>query len=402
MKTNSYLTDLKKQQGLLAEYLRSIDVEASDEDLLNELIQKLPDYTGSHVVYEHDSSGNVISAELHNFSEIPDYAFYNCATLRTITFVDCPLIRIGKYAFYGCTNFNGFTIPESVTIVDDYALYGCTRWRANVPTSVVTIGKYAYSQSLITRVPSIPNVTSIGQGAFKQCGSLVEFVLPEDHEVTLGSEIFSRANLSYINLPDWVTSIPGSTFYCCYPLALTEADLPPNLTSLGNEAFQATNCSIHNIPEGITSIGRDAFCGTKLSGTVTVPSTVVSMSSGIWISTSPKTIHFKCAIPKGFNFGDNTNTCKVTNLLFEKDITPSSVLNGFPNVRKIWIRKGVLKQYVSSLTSTSYLWSKLSTLATIYVEFNEDEIPAEWHANWNKRSASSTINVEYGVTTCPW
>ena len=52
MRTNEYLTDLKKQQKLLAEYLTSIGVEASEADLLNVLIQKI--YTGGIVMVDQE------------------------------------------------------------------------------------------------------------------------------------------------------------------------------------------------------------------------------------------------------------------------------------------------------------------------------------------------------------
>ena len=402
MKTNSYLTDLKKQQGLLAEYLRSIDVAASDEELLNELIQKLPDYTGAHVVYEHDSSGNVISAELHNFSEIPDYAFYNCATLQTITFIDCPITRIGKYAFYNCKNFRGFKIPEGVTEVGDYALYQCEKWVANVPTSIITIGKYAYAYTKITSVTSIPNVQSIGANAFDWCSSLKTFVFPEDHAVTLGTYLFRECGLTSVNLPDWMTSIPAHTFYCCRSLVLKDADLPTGVTSIGQGAFQATRCQFNNLPEGLVSIGSSAFCGTPVTGTVVVPSTVTSIGVGAWVSTSPTTIHFKCPITGSYDFGDYLNSCRVTNLIFEADVTPTDIFEGIPSLTRVWFRKGVTKQYAKAVDSTLYLWQKIKAGAVFYVEAAAYEIPEEWHANWNKRSASSTITTQYGVTAQPW
>ena len=114
-------------------------------------------------------------------------------------------------------------------------------------------------------------VTSIGNGAFRNCPGLESITIP--YTVTsIGDYAFeSCTGLESITIPDGVTSIGDGAFYGC--TKLTSITIPYTVTSIGNGAFE--NCfelTSINIPDGVTSIGTNAFNGCSGLTDITVDS----------------------------------------------------------------------------------------------------------------------------------
>lgn len=86
---------------------------------------------------------------------------------------------------------------------------------------------------------------------------------------------FNNFKVNTLLLPDSLTSIPDSAFYCC--LELKSITIPSSATSIGDEAFYGCE-SLRDIviPNGVTTIGNKAFYKTMLE-TVTIPSSLTSL-----------------------------------------------------------------------------------------------------------------------------
>ena len=106
---------------------------------------------------------------------------------------------------------------------------------------------------------TIPDsVATIGDGAFKFCGSLTSIRLPNSVTTIRNSAFGNCESLTSIHLPDSVTTIGDYAFWDCTSLA--SIHLPKSLTSIGNEAFSKcySLTSIH-LPDSLTTIGNNAF-----------------------------------------------------------------------------------------------------------------------------------------------
>ena len=89
-------------------------------------------------------------------------------------------------------------------------------------------------------------MTEIGWGAFRECTSITDIIIP-----------------------DGVKEIERDTFYHCS--SLTSVNLPDGLTTIGLCAFcGCSNLSDIMIPDSITEIGENAFSGCDLLDTSTI------------------------------------------------------------------------------------------------------------------------------------
>lgn len=78
-------------------------------------------------------------------------------------------------------------------------------------------------------------VTSIGEYAFKDCGTLISIQIPNS-VTNIGNAAFLGCKwLTNIEMPNNVTSIGDRAFYLCY--SLTSIEIPNSVKSIGKEAF---------------------------------------------------------------------------------------------------------------------------------------------------------------------
>ena len=77
--------------------------------------------------------------------KIGNYAFYGCSTMNSIT-ISNSVTNIGSHAFDGCSGLTSITIPNNVTIINDYAFYDCIGLTSIIiGKSVSSIGDRAFS-----------------------------------------------------------------------------------------------------------------------------------------------------------------------------------------------------------------------------------------------------------------
>ncbi|HET7732360.1 MAG TPA: leucine-rich repeat domain-containing protein [Paludibacter sp.] len=149
-----------------------------------------------------------------------------------------------------------------------------------LPTSITSIGDSAfYNCGSLTGNLIIPGlVTSIGNNAFESCGMNGTLILPNSL-TTIGVKAFYLCqNITGLTLSESLTSISVSAFDGDWALQ-GHLTIPNSVTSIGNNAFFYCGFSDVTIPNSVTSIGAGAFGKCKmLSGNVTIPNSITAIS----------------------------------------------------------------------------------------------------------------------------
>ncbi len=206
-----------------------------------------------------------------------------------------PVVSIGDYAFYMCSELTSVVIPNSVTNIGGLAFYDC---------------------SGLTSITIPASVTDIGEGVFANCPGLTSIEVDEANPVydsrngcnaIIGpSGMFNEvliAGCKNTVIPDGVTGIGGVAFAGC--TELTSIEIPDSVTTIGVQAFR--NCSgltSITIPDGVTRIGEEAFAGCRGLTSIAIPESVTFVGEAAFGNCSGlKSVTIPCSVT---NLGKST------------------------------------------------------------------------------------------------
>ena len=223
---------------------------------------------------------------------IPNYAFYGCSSLTSITIPES-VTSIGAHAFWGCIGLTSITIPKGVTSIGDSAFDGCSGLTsinvAEENNEYASFDGVLYNKNKTdiiycpkgkTSVMIFEGATSICDYVFYNCGSLTSITIPEG-VTSIGSYAFyGCSSLTSITIPEGVTSIGNSVFRYCS--SLTSITIPESVTSIGDYAFWGCSLTSITIPESVTSIGDYAFWGCSNLTSITIPESVTSIGDSVF------------------------------------------------------------------------------------------------------------------------
>lgn len=242
-------------------------------------------------MYAFADCSSLESIDLSNSSitEIPENAFSNCTSLKTVklpstvtkiaddAFADCKKLEeiqglsnckiseIGKDAFAGCYNLKTFDISSAtITSLPDTIcsnMYALTS--IHLPKTLTSIGTSALEGcKKLEEIAGISDckLTSIGANAFASCSALKEVDLSKSSFTALPTSAFAKDTaLTSVKLPDSLTEIGEKAFVGCG--AMEKIDLSnTKLTTIGKNAMAEMNDLMYiNLPDTVKNVGQSAF-----------------------------------------------------------------------------------------------------------------------------------------------
>ncbi|MCX4313632.1 MAG: leucine-rich repeat protein [Clostridia bacterium] len=201
---------------------------------------------------------------------------------------DGSVTAIGGNAFYD-SGLENIIIPSSVNTIGNYAFYNCEGLEnIIIPSSVKTIGSNAFCLcSGLTSVVIEEGVTSIGDQAFRNCSNIVNITLPNTLESIKNDTFGSCRELKSIYIPFGVSSIEKGAFEYCKSLESIIVDSEnPVYHSAGNCIIETATktlvvgCKNSVIPDdgSVAVIGERAFYGSGLKNII-IPSSVKTIGN---------------------------------------------------------------------------------------------------------------------------
>ena len=304
----------------------------------NVLTCRLPglEFTGENLVLPNDNSitaidnslflnnSNIKSITMSNgITSIGNNAFSGCTNLTKVVLND-NITFIGDAAFSGCVGLTKMEIPSNVTEISSYVFEGCTNLK-NITwgEKVTSIGDYAFSGCYFLEDLCFNNnstIENIGEGAFRQCISLKEVIIPNSiknvaeyafygctniknavigkEAVYIGKNVFEACpNIETITIP-FVGEIPNETecffghIFGAGGMLDNQSYIPETLKTviitndlyINDLAFAYCYDKVENIiiQEGTISIENHVFDECTNLKTISIPNSVKSIYSSLY------------------------------------------------------------------------------------------------------------------------
>ena len=222
---------------------------------------------------------------------IGESAFYNCHSLANVVIPE-GVKTIGWNAFYSCQGISSLTLPKSLESIGSGAFNKCDQieevkladiaaWcnislGENYGANPLALAQHVYVKDKEVTDLVIPDgVTSISNGAFRNCNWITSLTLPNGF-TKIDENSFRRCyGLISVSLPNSLTTIDKYAFADCG--ALTSITIPSSVTTIGEYALRCTGLSSVVIPNGVTTINEYTFSDCYALTSLSIPESVTTI-----------------------------------------------------------------------------------------------------------------------------
>lgn len=262
-------------------------------------------------------------------TSIGNHAFMKCTSLESITM---PFVKSSTSSalcfgsFFGSYNYkyNNNNVPSTIKTVvinggdeiPDYAFYECASITSiTVSNSITSIGKGAFEKCdglESISLPFIGNSLDSAENAY--------FAYVFGASKAYDSEKYVPAALKAVSITSAPNGIPEKAFYGC--TGISTVTLPDAITSIGDYAFDGcTSLTSVNIPQTVTKIGTCAFRYCSSIKTISIPSAIIEFDATVGTCTSLEYNEYQ----NGYYLGNESNPYVALIKVKDENITSFTV-----------------------------------------------------------------------------
>lgn len=325
---------------------------------------------------------------------------FSGTSLRHVDFNDS-LNYIGKYAFWVAHNINSITLPVGLKEIDDGAFLSCEALSTvTFGKNLEIIGSQAFMDASIESISIPSSVKTIGNYAFRGCGMKNAIVEDGLKPITIGEDALDYDNLEQIYLgrdfslvpPSFkklhtveignlVSKIPDSAFK--NSLRLTNLNIGSGLTEIGAEAFKYCSLSDIIIPSKVHYIGNECFTGNRLNS-ITIGAGLSEIGDKAFAgNTNLSIISITAAVPPKTNVNAFTSYDAILNIdsRFSTDYSNSDICwsmfkqNSLINATNISLNaESIIPNSTEPIQLYGYILPENASLKTILWESSDPRI----------------------------
>lgn len=187
-----------------------------------------------------------------------------------INFIPSTVTTIGQYAF-AANEISSVTLPESVTRIERNAFSGNQLKMVTIGKNVRYLGENAFNFNKLTTVRLMNNIPHMGGYIFAS-NQITRLYLPDNMD-TIPESFCERNKLTTFACPKSIKVIKRGAFY---RNDLNEVTFNKGLTSIGASAFEGNELTAITLPEALKHLGGSAFDGNQIKE-VSLPSSIQSI-----------------------------------------------------------------------------------------------------------------------------
>ena len=223
---------------------------------------------------------------------IGDSAFKDCISLQRYTLKGD--VSYGKNIFAGCTSLFEVIVSEGVRLIPENMLEGTVVKKISLPSTIRTIGQYAFANSSLETVEFARSIEleEIGVGAFQNCKAITSINLPEGIKKIGGYAFADCTGLTSFTVCASVTNVGDYAFSGCSNLESITFNGTDDSGSLSLGSYVFLNCgrleTIH-FPANLRTLNGTIFSGCNMLKNVTFAGAANNMfHDGLLISLDGK------------------------------------------------------------------------------------------------------------------
>jgi len=308
-----------------------------------------------------------------------------------------PVVQISNKAIYNNSTITTLVIPDSIKTIEGSAIYSCSKLES------VTIGK---------------GVTTMGGSAFYSCSAIKTINYNAINCADATNSIFSSASSDgvTITIGNSVNHLPSCLFRGA--TNISKITIGSGLTSTGSYVFSGTIASMNylgsfaswcSIQFGMEWSNPTYYTkalyinGSKISGAVTIPSSVTNMGDFILyncVDITKITIEAKGTVGRwAFSHCDS-----LEHIIVGQNIThiQTDMVSNCANIKSVYIPSTVLTIDGDTMSGAFGYGpsNKPSPSPNLKIYCGASSKPADWASTWNKWNAmnSAVFTTYWGYT----